>query len=348
MDLDRLDYGSSDDNDRSSHISPKNTTQNFHFVHKIKLPMLPVIATFVLFCVSTSVAARGQESVATQSIQAIVHDIKSWQKKHSLSRPFVTVTYAQSIDGKIGLLLGQEGNEWEQEASGTSSNFALSDPESLRMTHALRSIHDAILVGGRTLSVDNPRLNNRLWNSINNGENQPRPIILDTHLTHIRKLGSGCRAQNILVCCSHEAAAEVSGEKEFPELLPCPVSPDTGRIDLSFVLAELRATHHIESIMVEGGASVLTEFYSRPDLMDCLCITVAPKLLLWSGLSAISNTCPTTKVQEKKSGNIILDVGSFESSKFQNLGRDSIFLAKLHHSLSSSFASDGCNNGLLP
>jgi riboflavin-specific deaminase-like protein len=282
--------------------------------------MLLVLMTLVLIFASKSAAGtKGYESKptsSTQSIQTIVQDIQKWQENHSASRPFVTVTYAQSIDGKIAVCF--------KNTEETSSNFALSDPESLRMTHALRSIHDAILVGGRTLSVDNPRLNNRLWNP--QAENQPRPIVLDTHLTHVRKLGGNCRANKILVCCSREAAAKAEGQAGLPELLPCAINSDTGKIDLRSLLKELKMKYQVESIMVEGGASVLTEVYNQLDLVDCLCITIAPKLLLQCGLSAIIQNDAAKNGDGK-----ILNVDNFESTKFLNLSKDSIFLAKLLH-----------------
>ena len=51
--------------------------------------------------------------------------------------PFVTLSYAQSIDGSI--------------AARPSRPFALSSEESFDMTHLLRSRHDALLVGINTV-----------------------------------------------------------------------------------------------------------------------------------------------------------------------------------------------------
>ena len=48
-------------------------------------------------------------------------------------RPFVTVSYAQSIDGSI--------------ATRNRRPLPLSGPNAMRMTHALRALHDGILVG---------------------------------------------------------------------------------------------------------------------------------------------------------------------------------------------------------
>lgn len=285
--------------------------------------LLLFLSALLLVSVSRTAATRGDKSVATLQIQALLRQITSWQTEHKNSedRPFVTLTYAQSIDGKIALIHND---------LSTSSNFALSDPESLRMTHALRSIHDAILVGGRTLSVDNPRLNNRLWNP--RPENQPRPILLDTHLTHIRVLGNTCRARNVLVCCSQKAADTANGlDEDLPELLPCPMDTETGRIDVEYVLKQLRTKYQIKSVMVEGGARVLSEFYKRSVLVDCICITVAPKILLWNGLPATSlDSDASINVNDKSRECTILGSESFDYSEFFAMGNDSIFLAKLH------------------
>jgi RibD C-terminal domain len=53
----------------------------------------------------------------------------------------LTVTFAQSLAGLGG------------------SQIALSCPESMEMTHRLRTKHDAILVGANTAINDNPQLN---------------------------------------------------------------------------------------------------------------------------------------------------------------------------------------------
>ncbi|HLB48279.1 MAG TPA: RibD family protein, partial [Anaerolineales bacterium] len=77
-------------------------------------------------------------------------------------RPFVTLTYAQSLDGSIGL---------------PGQRLELSGPESTRMTHELRTQHDGILVGIGTVLADDPRLTVR--HAV--GRN-PQPIVLDSRL----------------------------------------------------------------------------------------------------------------------------------------------------------------------
>jgi len=263
-----------------------------------------------------------------RQIQHILKQILHWQKEavesnddeHS-SRPFVTLTYAQSLDGKIAVL-----NNTEKDGKTSSSNFPMSGPESLLMTHALRSIHDAILIGGRTLSIDNPRLTNRLWGDSQQRYQQPRPVVLDAELRHLRRLGKHRKATNLIVCCSEKAAASAMARRESStfhvEFLPCRCKPN-GWLDIEDVVQKLYEVHGIKSIMVEGGASVLNEFEAE-HTVDCMCITIAPKIFgdRW-GLSAFSNVQnqntkthpPWIRFQE-------------QSSRFWQLGSDCIFLGQ--------------------
>ena len=68
--------------------------------------------------------------------------------RHHLGRPFVTVKLAVSVDGRIAA------------ADGTSK--WLTGKPARRHAHLVRSYQDAILVGGNTVRLDDPRLTTRL------------------------------------------------------------------------------------------------------------------------------------------------------------------------------------------
>ncbi|KAJ9134548.1 hypothetical protein NKR19_g8626, partial [Coniochaeta hoffmannii] len=79
----------------------------------------------------------------------------------SRRRPHVTLSFATSLDSAISLRPGTQ--------------TILSGPESKAMTHHLRSLHSAILVGAGTAVADDPGLNCRIGGCTS----QPRPLVLD-------------------------------------------------------------------------------------------------------------------------------------------------------------------------
>ncbi|MGD0728308.1 MAG: dihydrofolate reductase family protein, partial [Spirochaetia bacterium] len=64
------------------------------------------------------------------------------------SLPVVTVSWARSVTGAI--------------AAADGARTPLSGPESLLLTHRLRAMHEAILVGIQTVLSDDPLLSVRL------------------------------------------------------------------------------------------------------------------------------------------------------------------------------------------
>lgn len=257
----------------------------------------------VLLCWMPLFCDASVDTVTRKKIQRILDTIKGWRKEDCMERPrpFVILTFAQSLDGKIAYL----------ENGIPSSNLPLSGAESLIMTHALRSIHDAIIIGGQTLSADNPRLTNRFW-----GDRQPRSVVLDTNLRHIRKIEGIMKVQNIIVCCSEEAYTSFTSEYlSSVVLLPCRLNSDKS-LDLHHVLEQLKNLFGIHSVMVEGGSSVLSSFVTE-DLADYICVTIAPKLIgNKNGLEAFSTMQTTPWFDFQHNG------------EFLNLGSDCIYVSR--------------------
>ena len=97
--------------------------------------------------VATRIAAHDVDDGVRRLLQR-----RSGRVDHAArTRPFVTLSWAQSLDGSMANA---------PEASG--ERLMLSGSASMAMTHGLRAMHDAILVGRGTVTGDNPRLTVRL------------------------------------------------------------------------------------------------------------------------------------------------------------------------------------------
>jgi GTP cyclohydrolase II len=183
-------------------------------------------------------------------------------------RPFVTLTYAQSLDGSIAADPGQP--------------LSLSGPQSLLLTHYLRAAHDAILVGIGTVLADNPLLNVRLVEGKN-----PQPVIVDSQLRF--PLEANLLRRHPLapwIATSEQADRERQGRLEAAgaRVLRLPPTP-SGAVDLDALLKQLGECG-IGSLMVEGGARIITSFLAR-QLANYLVLTVVPRLV--GGVRAVGN-----------------------------------------------------------
>lgn len=176
-------------------------------------------------------------------------------------RPSVTVSYAQTLDGRLATL-------------GGSSRW-ISSPDSLCFAHEMRASHDAVVIGAGTARKDDPHLTVRHVNGPN-----PVRVVVDSALgtpLSAAVLSDGAAENTILAVTErapdarrHEAAS--LGAK----VLCLPSGPD-GRVDLRRLLAELERLG-IASAMVEGGATLITSLL-KERLVDRVAVCIAPKIL---------------------------------------------------------------------
>lgn len=191
-------------------------------------------------------------------------------KTTATQRPCVTVSYAQTLDGRS--------------ATATGSSQWISGPESLRFAHALRASHGAILVGVGTVCRDNPRLTVRLVSG-----RDPLRVVVDSTLRtpDTAAVLTAEAARGTLFATTERASATrratIAARGAAVLLLPSGVE---GGVDLTALLASLHA-RGIRSVLVEGGAALVTALL-RARLVDRLAVTVAPKVL-GTGLAAVGD-----------------------------------------------------------
>lgn len=183
------------------------------------------------------------------------------------SSPYITLSYAQSLDGSIAIQSDRQ--------------LLLSSPESMEMTHHLRGAHDGILVGINTILADNPRLTTRQGNG-----KHARPIILDTHLRTPARSNIFHHPKSPLLICGEEPHGKSLKllEDAGAEILVSDTRND-GRIDLKHLMTRLHILGFF-SLMVEGGASVISSML-EDQLVDACVITITPKFI--GGVHAVSN-----------------------------------------------------------
>ena len=199
-----------------------------------------------------------------EGIAALVQ--KAAERRRHTGRPFVTLSYAQSMDGSIATRHGQP--------------LALSGDQSMTLTHQLRAAHDAILVGIGTVLADNPRLTVRLVEGKN-----PQPIVADSRLRF--PLSANLLCQHPLspwIATGEQADADRQQVLETAgvRVLRLPMNA-RGQVNLTALLERLGALG-IDSVMVEGGARIITSFLAER-LVDHIVLTVAPRLV--GGLRAV-------------------------------------------------------------
>jgi 3,4-dihydroxy 2-butanone 4-phosphate synthase/GTP cyclohydrolase II len=193
-----------------------------------------------------------------------MNEPSDWVEKTSThrrrtGRPYVTLTYAQSLDGAI--------------AAHPGHPLALSCRDSQALTHTLRARHDAILIGIGTVLADNPSLTVRLASG-----NNPQPVILDSRL-RFPLYAKLLRQQSFpWIMTSKEADSDrQTALEQMGAKIHRLASGDNGSIEIKYVL-EILGAKGINSLMVEGGAQVIASFLGC-QAVDQVIITIAPVLV---------------------------------------------------------------------
>jgi len=186
----------------------------------------------------------------------------------TLHRPFVTLKYAQSLDGRIAT--AQKDSRW------------ISSEAARRFAHRLRAHHDAVMVGIGTVLADDPQLTVRMVRGKN-----PVRVVLDTGLRMPldAKVLQG-RAHTIVATAVPQDHVKHRNLKERRvETVVAAQGPDA-RVDLPHLLTML-ADRGIASVLVEGGQQVATALMKHR-LVDRMVVITAP-LILGRGVEAIGD-----------------------------------------------------------
>lgn len=151
-------------------------------------------------------------------------------------RPFVTLKWAMSLDGKI--------------SARRDVRTMISGEQSLIYDHELRNVHDAVLVGIGTVLADDPQLTCRIP-----GGRDPLRVVLDSRLRtprHAKLLHLDSPAPTLIVAserASPDRVATLRGAGAEVLLLP-------GERPSLRDLMEALAHRGFLSVLIEGGGTV--------------------------------------------------------------------------------------------
>ncbi|CAG8475845.1 4283_t:CDS:2 [Funneliformis mosseae] len=247
------------------------------------------------------------------------------------NKPFVTLTYAQSLDGKIS---GKGGKQ-----------LILSCKESMIMTHRMRTLHDGIMVGIGTILNDNPRLTGEYFlydlpNYLSNyfveflarlleteielTVNQPQPIILDSRLRFplSAKLLTSNECKSPWIFTSHNCDNDKRKLLEQAGAKVISIDSDqNGQLSLLHLLSILHSPpFSIKRLMVEGGARIIQSFL-KSELPNLLIITIAPVFVGPNAISCIGDKISIEEDEDK--------IPNLKNVKYEQLGRDIIMVANI-------------------
>jgi len=178
-----------------------------------------------------------------------------------MKRPYITLKFAQTLDGKIAARDGS--SQW------------ISAPPALKFTHGLRARNRAILIGVGTVLRDNPSLTTRLVKG-----KSPARIIIDPRLR--TPLGSRVtedtrKAKTIIITTRKAPKAKMEKLKASGVELVVLKNSKNNSVNLRNIIRILYKKG-IKSILVEGGKKTITSFI-KAGIVDKLIAVISPKIL---------------------------------------------------------------------
>ncbi len=203
------------------------------------------------------VAGKGVQMLRDAGIEVVVGVLEAECRElnkrflclHEKHRPYVILKWAQTADGFIDI----------KRESG--SPIKISTEKTKALVHKMRAENMAIMVGTRTVLLDNPRLMNTHWEGRN-----PIRVTVDRH--------------NVIP----------QDARIFSDGIETIVYRE--RTDWPFITEDL-AKRNIHSILVEGGTTLL-EHILGTGIWDEIHVEVAPELTIGDGVAAPKIVLPET------------------------------------------------------
>ena len=228
--------------------------------------------------------------------------IESYVKFITTGRPFVTIKFAMSLDGKIATRSGD--SKW------------ISGDESRRYVHFMRYTSDAVMVGVNTVLTDDPQLTVRCSFRGGMAKKQPLRVVLDAcgRTPPVARVFN--EPGNVLMVLGEKvnAVQKKVYVKLGAEILELPSK--RGLIDLDKLMLGL-GQKQITSVLVEGGATLLGSLCDR-NLVDKATVFIAPIIIGGEkartaiggkGVDKVVNSLKLERVKTKRSDGDMMITG---------------------------------------
>jgi diaminohydroxyphosphoribosylaminopyrimidine deaminase/5-amino-6-(5-phosphoribosylamino)uracil reductase len=225
--------------------------------HGVEVVLIPGSSKEPAYAGLDSLNVLIQDHLLTESaasLQAV------WDTLRTKHRPYVTLSFGMSLDGKIATYTGDS-----KYISGTKSRIAV---------HRQRNRHQAILVGIQTVLADHPLLNTRLLKHARN----PIRVVLDSKLRIPETepmLQHEMAGGTILFTLPSADPVKVARLRSLGATVL--ITSGTDKINLSEALRQLY-DRGIDSVLVEGGGTIHFAFLSE-GLVDSVHAYVSPLLI---------------------------------------------------------------------
>ena len=204
---------------------------------------------------------------------------KVFLKYISTKRPYVIMKTAMTLDGKIAAFTGD--SRW------------VTNEESRKMVHQLRSEMAAVIVGIGTVLADDPMLNVRLAGN----PHQPIRIVVDSNIRipiDSQLVNTAREYRTIVACCHFDRSVAERSEVEKSlindneqkgfldklemtgvELLEC--QSNKNHVNINDLMSKLGAMG-IDSLLLEGGGTLNAAFLEA-GCVDEVWAFIAPKII---------------------------------------------------------------------
>ena len=187
-------------------------------------------------------------------------------------RPFVIVSCAISLDGKLASACGET---------------RLSSFDDKVEVHKLRSLVDAILVGINTILHDNPHLT--VSEKYYKSDRHPMRVVLDSTCKIPLDAEVITRHPELKTIIATSKRASHEKINKLRELGVDVVVFGENEVDLKQLLMYLRKKYDVKVLMVEGGGLVIGSFFKMA-LVDYLRVSVSPVLFGDNAISMVRGT----------------------------------------------------------